>query len=110
MTDGAWIITMGQFGFVGFLAEFGLIALGVVRAASILKFVRSEQDRVLLAAMAVIVAISLVECLPNAPITPWTLLLAGALLGRAESVRVARKRRNSLNSHLHLQQVERGIS
>ena len=84
VTDGAWVITMGQFGFVGFLAQFGLIAMGVFRAASAFKRVRSERHRVVLAAMALIVAVSLVECLPNAPIAPWMLFMAGALLGRAE--------------------------
>jgi hypothetical protein len=34
--------------------------------------------------MALIVAISVVDLLPNASINPWTCLLAGALLGRAE--------------------------
>ena len=99
VTDGAWIITMGQFGFVGFLAEYGLIAIGVFRMASILKFVGSERERVLLAAMALIVAVSLVECLPNAPITPWALLLAGSLLGRAEAIRAARQQTKSYEVH-----------
>src|SRR5262249_16447535 len=35
-TDGRWIITMGQFGFFGLLAEFGLLALPIFRAASAL--------------------------------------------------------------------------
>jgi hypothetical protein len=110
VTDGAWIITMGQFGFIGFLAEFGLIAMGVFRAALVFKFVNSERHRVLLAAMALIVAINLVECLPNAAITPWTWFLAGALLGRTEAIRVARKQKKNSNLRVGLQQLERGIS
>ena len=108
ITDGAWIITMGQFGFVGFLAQFGLIAIGVFRTASVVKLVSSERHRVLLAAMALIVAINLVECLPNAAITPWALLLAGAVLGRTEAIRIVARRQKK--TRVDLQQFERGIS
>ena len=43
------------------------------------------RERVFLAALALIVAINIVELLPNSAISPWTWLLAGALLGRAEA-------------------------
>ena len=33
VTDGRWTITLGQFGLFGFVAEFGLLALTVFRAA-----------------------------------------------------------------------------
>jgi hypothetical protein len=89
VTDGRWIITMGQFGFVGFLAEFGLLALAVVRAAQAAKFASDENEQVMLGALALIVAINVVDLLPNASLSPWTWLLAGALLGRAEALRAA---------------------
>ena len=82
VTDGRWIITMGQFGFIGFLAEFGLLALAVVRAAQAAKFADDDEEQVLLAALALIVAINVVDLLPNASLSPWTWLLAGALLGQ----------------------------
>jgi hypothetical protein len=87
VTDGRWIITMGQFGFVGFLVEFGLLALPIVRAASALKFAASARDQVFLSALALILATNLIDLLPNSSISPWTWLLAGALLGRAEELR-----------------------
>ena len=77
---------MGTYGLFGFLAEFGLLALPVFRAASALKFTESINDRVYLAALALIVAISMVELLPNGFIAPWTWLLAGALSGRADAL------------------------
>lgn len=89
VTDGRWIITMGQFGFMGFLAEFGLLALAVARAAQAAKFAPDDSEQVMLAALALIVAINVVDLLPNASLSPWTWLLAGALLGRAEVLRVA---------------------
>jgi hypothetical protein len=87
ITDGRWIITMGQFGFVGFLAEFGMLALAVVRAAAAFRFVESEREQIFLAALSLIVAINMIDLLPNASLSPWTWLLAGALLGRAEALR-----------------------
>ena len=87
ITDGYWVIVLGQFGLVGFLAQFGLLALTVFRAAAVFRLAESETDRVFLAALALIVAINMVDLLPNSTISPWTWLLAGALLGRAEALR-----------------------
>jgi len=101
LTDGRWILTTGQFGFLGFLAEFGLLSLPVFRAASALRFAQSDRDKLFLAALTLISSISLVDLLPNASIRPWTWLLAGALLGRAEMLRAfARQQRNLWKSNL----------
>lgn len=86
VTDGGWIIQLGTFGFIGFLAEFGLLAFPVFRAASSLRFAQSTQEALFLATLALIVAVNLFDLVPNASISPWTWLLAGALLGRAESL------------------------
>jgi hypothetical protein len=100
ITDGHWIITMGVYGLVGFVAEFGLLALTVFRAASALRFTQSARDRVYLSALALLVAINMIELLPNATLIPWTWLLAGALLGRAEAVRSVPRLPSSANSNL----------
>jgi hypothetical protein len=86
ITDGLWILTLGQFGFVGFLAQFGLLTLPVFRANAALKRVGSMREKILLTALALIVAITVVEQLPNASLTPWSWLLVGALLGRVERI------------------------
>jgi hypothetical protein len=103
ITDGAWIQTLGQFGLIGFLAQFGLLALPVFRAASAYKFVRTERDRVFLSVIALIVALDVVEQLPNSSISSWSWLLAGALLGRTERIKkeLARKATQS-PSHLRM--------
>ena len=75
---------MGQFGIFGFVAEFGLLALSVFRAASAFRFAEFERDGVFVGVLALILAINMIDLLPNATLTPWTWLLAGALLGRAE--------------------------
>lgn len=87
ITDGAWIEVIGQFGIVGFFAQFGLLALPVFRLFSALKSVASEREKVFLGALALIVALNLVEQIPNSSMSAWNWLLAGALLGRAEYLR-----------------------
>jgi hypothetical protein len=103
VTDGQWIITVGQFGIFGFVAEFGLLVLPVFRAASALKFVDSINDRILLAALALILVINVIDLLPNASLSPWTWLIAGALLGRAETLTSAarQQRKIKINPDVH---------
>jgi hypothetical protein len=93
VTDGLWTIILGQFGLFGFVAEFGLLAFTVFRAASAVRFADPESDGIYLAGLGLIVAISMIDLLPNASLTSWTWLLAGALLGRAEQLRAASRSR-----------------
>jgi hypothetical protein len=88
-TDGLWIITLGQAGLIGFLAQFGLLVLPVFRAFASFRFVKSKREQVLMAALSVILAVTVVEQIPNASISPWSWLLAGTLLARAEAVRAS---------------------
>jgi hypothetical protein len=93
ITDGYWIITVGVFGLIGFGARFGLLALAVFRAAGALKYARTIREKKHLAALGLIVAINIVDLVPNSTISPWTWLLVGTLVGRAESLRaIARQR------------------
>jgi hypothetical protein len=87
ITDGYWINTLSDWGLIGFFAHFGLLALTVLRAAMAVKFAPTVREKVYIAALALIVAIGVFDLLPNASISPWTWLLAGALLGRAEALR-----------------------
>lgn len=93
ITDGYWVILVGVFGLVGFVSVFGLLALSVFRARSALRFADPNSDGIALAALALIVAVNMIDLLPNASLTPWTWLMAGALLGRAEALRSAARRR-----------------
>ena len=65
ITDGRWIITVGTSGIVGFLAEFGLLALAVFRAPAALRYTTSEREQFFFAGLALIVGISVIELLPN---------------------------------------------
>lgn len=79
ISDGGWIIAMGVFGWVGFVAQFGLLALPVLR------LMRAEVG-LFTCLMALILGANMVDLLPNATLTPFTWLLAGALLGRVEAL------------------------
>jgi hypothetical protein len=92
VTDGVWIIALGSWGLVGFLALFGLLTLPIFRAAAALQFAESTRDGMFLAALALILAINVIDLLPNSPLTPWTWLICGSLLGRSESLRAAVRR------------------
>ena len=87
VTDGRWLITFGSFGLFGFLAEFGLLAMPVFRTAKALRAIKSRQEAVYLGAMALIIAINMIDLLPNSTLHSWSWLLAGALLGSSEVVR-----------------------
>jgi hypothetical protein len=84
LTDGQWIITMGQFGVIGFILEFGLLALGVYRAVGVLRSSDYTRSAILLGALSLIVAVNLLDLLPNSGLRPWTWILTGCLLGRSE--------------------------
>lgn len=86
ITDGAWIITLGQFGLIGFASQFGLLAWPIFRAASSVRYLKSKRDQTYLAVIALIAALTVIEQLPNASISSWSWLIAGALLGRAEYI------------------------
>jgi hypothetical protein len=85
-TDGRWIITLGQFGIVGFLAEFGLLAIPVLRAAKALRSLSVSSMPLYLAALSLILAANMIDLLPNALLSPWTWLIAGSLLGISETI------------------------
>lgn len=103
VTDGRWIIDLGQFGFVGFLAEFGLLGLCVLRSAQTYKTAKPHVQ-LHIAALTLLLAINVVDLLPNAGLIPLTWLIAGALLGFSErSARRPSLARNSSNDLGHHQ-------
>ena len=99
VTDGRWIITFGEQGFLGFIAEFGLLSLGIFRAASAFNRIDSPIEQLFLSSLSLIVAVNLLDLLPNSGLVPWTWLMSGALLGRADALLAqSRSRRKSLRT------------
>jgi hypothetical protein len=109
-TDGRWIITLGQFGLFGFIGEFGLLALVVFRASTALKYARTMNDKIFLSALALIVAVDIIDLIPNSGLTPWVWLMTGALLGRAEALRSLANRSSKENQIALINQRARRIA
>lgn len=103
VTDGRWVITFSQFGWVGFMAEFGLLTIPVFiakKAAS--RPVNSRQELILLAAQALLVSLAIIDQLPNSSLASWLWLMVGILLGRSEAI--FRKQREEATSNRALLQ------
>ncbi|MGR8929529.1 MAG: hypothetical protein ACU836_02730 [Gammaproteobacteria bacterium] len=79
--DGRWILVLGKYGWAGYITEFLLVALPVLRVAKSFRKVNDYRDRVVLSSLCLILAITLFDCIPNAPVRPLTWLLAGAVSG-----------------------------
>ncbi|TCL00730.1 hypothetical protein BXY66_3377 [Shimia isoporae] len=116
VSDGYWVIVIGVWGWVGYIAQFGLMSLPIflvwreLRQAS-----RQEKDRFVrkasyalmgstrfkesgerglspyLGPLALMLGFNLIDLLPNATLTPTTWLIAGTLFGHAERLTRQRK-------------------
>lgn len=90
IADGAWIITLGIYGWFGFIAEFGLTALPLLALGREAFLNNAAVLNRFTAGLALILAANMLDLLPNATHIPFTWLMVGALLGDAE--RMARVR------------------
>ncbi|QND70437.1 hypothetical protein [Tardiphaga robiniae] len=95
VTDGQWIITLGQFGVFGFVAQFGLLSIGIFRARRAMSRTATPRDRYLLSALALMMAVIVIDLLPNSGLEPWTWLMCGALVGRTDALLTGRSGRPS---------------
>ena len=84
VTDGAWIIQFGLYGWIGFLLYYSLLILPLYYATKTFKYIEKQSDQVYFASLAVILAVCLIDSIPNTGMGPIHLFLAGALLGQAE--------------------------
>ncbi|MFW8595360.1 hypothetical protein [Cribrihabitans neustonicus] len=82
--DGRWIIVFGTFGWLGYIAEMGLLAAPLVLLAWAARRVPRAEFSPFAAPIALILAATLVDMLLNATLIPITWLCAGSALGYAE--------------------------
>lgn len=82
--DGRWIIIFGTFGWLGYICEFGLLALPLAMLALYMRRHGEAALSPLVAPLCLILGVTMVDMLLNATLTPLTWLTAGALLGHAE--------------------------
>ncbi|MEO0913342.1 MAG: hypothetical protein AAFY59_10185, partial [Pseudomonadota bacterium] len=96
--DGRWIITMGVYGYVGYIVEFGLLSLPLIMLALNLKKAQAAQLSPYIGPLCMILGINMVDMLPNATLISMTWLIAGALLGYAERVVAGLPTRSDVSS------------
>jgi hypothetical protein len=84
ITDGIWVIIIGESGWLGYIARFGLLCVPTILLA-----LRARRYQITLdtSVLSLILAANLIDLIPNATLTPVTWLVAGALLGRLEPQR-----------------------
>lgn len=86
VTDGKWIISLGSAGWIGFLSTYLFLFLPVwiiFRRNKSMNFT-SHEDKILLSGHCLIVALIMIDQLPNSSFNPLYLCLAGSLLGRSQ--------------------------
>jgi len=81
VVDGAWIVTIGQRGWFGYLGEFGLLCVPLILFA--LRRRRYDVDQATVA-LCLVLAANMIDMIPNSGRSPVTWLVVGALLGRLE--------------------------
>lgn len=78
VTDGAWVIVIGIYGWLGYISQFGMLTL----PALLLAFGRKSSALTpATAGLSLVMAVNLLDLLPNATMTPITWLIGGALAG-----------------------------
>jgi len=101
ISDGEWVITMGQFGAVGFLAKYLLWLFPIFVAARRQRLIPKESDRRLVAALALILGISAFDLIPNSSSHYLPSVFAGALFScstwipRLAAIRRQRQRQSA---------------
>jgi hypothetical protein len=82
--DGRWIIIFGTFGWLGYICEFGLLALPIGMMLYQIRRAPGHDLSPHVGPLALILAATMMDMLLNATLTPLTWLTAGAVLGFAE--------------------------
>ena len=85
ISDGQWIITIGQFGWFGYLGTFGLLVIPLFALWACYRQTPNPQIPPQVPVLALLLGANTIDLLPNATLIPFTWLLAGALLGHTES-------------------------
>lgn len=82
ITDGAWILQFGMFGWLGYLSLFGLFATAIFGALSGVRGPVTPST-ILLGGLTLLLAVNLTDLIPNANLVPLTYVMAGSIAGRA---------------------------
>jgi len=92
ITDGLWVIIIGSFGWMGYIATFGLLCVPFLRA---FKYRRYPQWPLSTLALLTVLTINLIDLIPNASNAPLLWMIAGALSG----MKFARRQPSSVHAN-----------
>lgn len=82
ITDGGWVIQFGKYGWVGYLAYFGLLILPILALSRRMR--DGVQIPVPVLTLTIISTANLIYLIPNATLTPVGMLCFGALAAFAQ--------------------------
>jgi hypothetical protein len=88
--DGAWLILLSCYGFVGLIATMGVIIVSIAAALRNLRRV-APADQPLLMGIALIASFGTVDLLPNGMYNTLPMFLAGACAGLAQGMPLEQK-------------------
>ncbi|WP_209428350.1 hypothetical protein [Pararhodobacter sp. SW119] len=91
VTDGLWVIVIGSYGWLGYIAQFGLMTLPILMLA----FRRRTDLLPATTGLVLIATIGLINLIPNAAQTPVLLMVCGALSGYCFSAQKTHKKNES---------------
>ena len=85
VTDGYWIILVGKYGLIGFVAIFGLSVNAVWKTKKILPSIVETRHKNFINGSLLTITFLLIDQIPNASVNPLLWLLVGGHLGRLRS-------------------------
>jgi hypothetical protein len=84
--DGDWVNTIGMYGFVGFYGKYLLMLWPIFMVARRLRTIPRPTDRILLAGLALILAFSAADHIPNSSAHYLPFVFSGALFGTSTGI------------------------
>lgn len=88
--DGHWVVVIGLFGMMGMLTRFGLLLAPLLLLRSRIRLFTFPEDRLLVAGLAFICTVLSFDLIPNGLFANYPYLLAGALWGVLQEIRLSR--------------------
>lgn len=82
VTDGIWVIIIGTYGWLGYIAQFGLLCMPTFMLGWRQKRLNISRATT---GLALVLGATLLDLLVNASLTPVTWLIAGAMIGRYQT-------------------------
>jgi hypothetical protein len=90
ITDGMWILQFGINGVFGFVFYYLILLTPIYCALTNIKYIEKPKDQVYFALLSILLAICIIDSVPNTNMGTMNWLLAGALMGQNEFLKKQR--------------------